>query len=59
MMDAYLLSGECRKADAGTELTVEKVSGTVARIRQKEALKSSYTLTDQLVANVMVKTAAI
>jgi hypothetical protein len=47
-----ILLRECRKVEAGTELTVEEIGRAVARVREKDAIESAYASTDQIMAYV-------
>jgi hypothetical protein len=47
-----MLFQECKKVEAGTELTVEEIGRAVARVREKDAIASTYASSDQIMANV-------
>lgn len=47
-----ILLRECRKVEAGIELTVEEIGPAVTRVREKDALASAYASTDDIMANV-------
>jgi len=47
-----ILLSECQTVEVGTELTVEEVGTSLTRVREKDAIESSYASTDQIMANV-------
>lgn len=47
-----MLFRECKKVEAGIELTVEEIGRAVTRVREKDAIASTYASTNQIMANV-------
>jgi hypothetical protein len=47
-----ILLSECQTVEVGTELTVEEVGTALTRVREKDAIESTYASTDQIMANV-------
>jgi hypothetical protein len=47
-----ILLRECQTVVVGTELIVEEVGIALTRVREKDAIESTYASTDQIMANV-------